>query len=181
MISLIPTGDPNPKSKRLTYDQIKEWNSFMDKNNDGSDIFNLYQRYRKLNPKGNIDYNALQNEMNLLVSNSKRLTNTRNEYYKDNNRNTDNRFPMMTRYGQGELGVVNGDLKTEGSQPMAGLPKYMIKNEVPDYVDKLEWHPSYNQPYYKEGDEIVFVDRKFYNSDRFLKPQGLSSGLIALK
>jgi hypothetical protein len=182
MKTLMPIGDPeNPEKKRLTFDQIKEWNSFMDKNKDGSDLLTLYQRYKKVNPKGSISYDALNNEMNLLVNKSKGLADTRNELIKDNNLNTGNRFPVMKEFDGQNFGVVNGEMKTEGATPKAKLPDYRIQKEVPDYVTELKWHPGWQQPYYLDGDEIVFVDRKFYNSDRFLKPPvGMANGL-ALK
>jgi hypothetical protein len=50
------------------------------------------------------------------------------------------------------------------------IPQSMIK-PLPDWVEKLEWDKRWNQPYYKDGEDMIFVDKKHYNSPRFISPQ----------
>lgn len=48
------------------------------------------------------------------------------------------------------------------------MPSFMIK-KLPDWVEKLEWDHGWQQPYYKDGDDIVYVDKQHYNSEKFRK------------
>jgi hypothetical protein len=48
------------------------------------------------------------------------------------------------------------------------MPASMIKHSVPDWVTKLEWNKEWNQPYYLDGNDMIYVDQRFFNSDRFL-------------
>jgi hypothetical protein len=59
------------------------------------------------------------------------------------------------------------------------MPASMIKNSVPDWVDKLEWDNDWQMPYYKDGNDMVFVKKEFYNSPRFIKPT--PPNLLAIK
>lgn len=50
------------------------------------------------------------------------------------------------------------------------MPASMIKNSVPDWVTELHMDDEWKMPYYKDGNDIVFVKKEFMNSPRFLKP-----------
>jgi hypothetical protein len=71
-----------------------------------------------------------------------------------------------------EVGDPVPQFRTEDGKPYVPkqMPAYKIKNEVPDYVTKLEWDNAWGQPYYhNDYGDMVYVDKKFYNSPRFLK------------
>jgi hypothetical protein len=89
-------------------------------------------------------------------------------------------FPQMRIEGGQSLGAVNGDMRSQIQMPTRQMPQSMIK-PLPDDVDEIYYDKDWNQPYYKDGNDIVYVDKKYYNSPRFLKPQGMMSGLIAKK
>jgi hypothetical protein len=75
----------------------------------------------------------------------------------------------------------------------AQMPASMIKKVVPDWVEKLEWNPEWQMPYYLDGNDMVYVDKRFYNSDRFITPEakqkqimsarnmGMAGGLVTKK
>ena len=60
------------------------------------------------------------------------------------------------------------------------MPKSWIKNTVPDWVTEIRMDDEWTQPYYKDGNDIVFVDKKFFNHPKFIKPNPLQ-GLVASK
>ena len=49
------------------------------------------------------------------------------------------------------------------------MPASMIKNSVPDWVTELHMDDEWKMPYYKDGNDMVFVKKEFYNSPRFTK------------
>lgn len=62
------------------------------------------------------------------------------------------------------------------------MPASMVKNSVPDWVTKLEWDKDWQMPYYKDGNDMVFVNKEFYNSPRFTNPQqSRPTNLLAIK
>lgn len=62
------------------------------------------------------------------------------------------------------------------------MDKSRIKSAVPDWVKEIRMDDNWKQPYYLDGNDMVFVDRKFYNDPRFTKPTPLNtSGLVASK
>lgn len=48
------------------------------------------------------------------------------------------------------------------------MPQSMIK-PLPDWVTELKWDKQWGQPYYLDGNDIVYVDKKHFNSPKFLK------------
>jgi len=58
------------------------------------------------------------------------------------------------------------------------MPQSMIK-PLPDWVTQLGWDKQWNQPYYMDGNDIVYVDKSWYNHPRFIKPQSEQDNLIA--
>lgn len=157
--------DKSKKSNRLSFDQIKEWNNYAS-DKDG-DLVTLFNNYKKQNPKTSISFDSLRNELDLLSQKSRTMSKDKNELFA-NDAHVGNVFPTMRVLNGDKLGVVNGDMQTETPSTYSQLPAAKIQNFVPDNVSKLEWDKQWNQPYYLDGDDIVYVDRKFYNSPRFL-------------
>lgn len=50
------------------------------------------------------------------------------------------------------------------------MPASMIKNSVPDWVTELHMDDNWKMPYYNDGNDMVYVNKDFYNSPRFRKP-----------
>lgn len=46
------------------------------------------------------------------------------------------------------------------------IPSSMIK-PLPDDIKELQWSSEWNQPYYKDGDTMNYVDTKWWNHPRF--------------
>lgn len=63
----------------------------------------------------------------------------------------------------------------------AQMPASMIQNYVPDDVKELYWDNGWQMPYYKDGDDMVFVKKEFYNSPRFTTPQKQQDQIIATR
>lgn len=88
------------------------------------------------------------------------------------------RFSMARNYANPQEAYVArkvGDPKVQYTNLATGkpyqgeyskIPSSMIK-QLPDDVTKLEWDPSYNQPYYKDGETMNYVDTKWWNHPRF--------------
>ncbi len=51
------------------------------------------------------------------------------------------------------------------------MPASMVKGNVPDWVTELHMDDNWKMPYYKDGNDIVYVKKEFMNSPRFLKQQ----------
>lgn len=178
MLNGLLNTDPNPPSKaRLNFNQINEWNKYM-QNNPQGDLTTLYSNYKKTNPKTTIPFDALRNELDLLTQKVRTDATNKNEMIQDG-AHTGNQFIHLKGLNGQDYGAMNGEGMTQGPPMVNDMPASMIKNNVPDWVDNLEWNSERNQPYYKDGNDIVYVDKKFYNSPRFIKPQGMMNGLIA--
>ena len=62
------------------------------------------------------------------------------------------------------------------------MPASMIQGFVPDHVKKLEWSSEWQMPYYlDDNDNIIYVARHHYNSDRFRTSQKDQDNIIAMR
>lgn len=59
--------------------------------------------------------------------------------------------------------------RTEDGKPYVPkqMPASMINKSVPDWVNKLEWDQDWQMPYYKDGNDMKYVPKEFYNLPRF--------------
>lgn len=74
---------------------------------------------------------------------------------------------------------INTGLPYDGryTKPM---PASMIQGFVPDHVKKLEWNPEWQMPYYlDDNDNMIYVAKHLYNSDRFRPSQKEQDNIIA--
>jgi hypothetical protein len=148
-----------PKSNKLDHKQIEEWNKFMDKNPKG-DLETLYKQYKQLNPKSNIQFDALKTELthldNWLKSKATERGMVSGEYT-----NSGYRFPTLA-YNDTNLGAVNGDIRTQTGNIETTPGKYA---PIPDDVDMstLSWDNVRGLAKYVGADgDVKFADHGEY-------------------
>ncbi len=200
--TLMPTG-PEPKPKRLSYDQIKAWNKFVGPS-PKRDLEALHGEYVKATGDKSLALPDLRNELGLLnqklASRATRQFNVAGE-----GANSGNRFPEVD-YNGTNLGPVNGDERTEVS-PNTGTayPEKFLAKSVPDEVTELSWSHDRQLPFFihpQTGDvtyttpDIAYHPRfrksfqemqakmaaqKMIDSKTSEPMAGLQSGLLPLK
>ncbi len=69
--------------------------------------------------------------------------------------------------------------KTPDGEPYTPnqMPASMIKHTVPDWVKPGEilMDDNWKMPYYKDGEDLIYLDKKFFNDPRYIKPPVLTS------
>ena len=164
-------GDLGSKTptKPLSYKQINEWSDWAEKNEkQGDDIWSLYDRFKKQNPKTDIALDDLRDELRAANVKSQDLS-KRNAQDAAGFTTIGHTFPRMIIDGK-DYGRINRDLHAENSPAYSDypVPERLLKKQLPSNVD-------WSKVYYENGNlswedpetgDIVYGSKDILHNDK---------------